>query len=172
MPDEGQREWVSQSTQLHAIRPTKKKTNSNSAFNNCSTKYAFPKTLRNPPRALLYFIINKQRCCSFESNPELLTLLFSKSSETAILITLSMMLRLSFSSRLKCQLLAKVPLKKRKCFFHSKWLWYPAIITLFLKTDSLLQRDMTPNSSAGGVPLDFPSVQSDICKLTTPGRRR
>ncbi|KAL1267754.1 hypothetical protein QQF64_033117 [Cirrhinus molitorella] len=39
------------------------------------------------------------------------------------------------------------------------------------QTDSLLQRDMTPNSSAGGVPLHFPSVQSDICKLTTPGRR-
>lgn len=92
------------------------KINGNAFFNNCSTKYTFPKTLRNPPQALLYFIINKQRCWSFESNPELLTLLLSKSSETAILIALSVMLRLSFSSRLKCQLLAKVSLKK-KVFF-------------------------------------------------------
>lgn len=95
------------------------KTNGNISSNNCSTKYAYPQqqipkpTIRNPPWAVLYFIISKQRCCSFESNPELLTLLLSKSSETGILITLSVMLRLSFSCRLKCQLLAL----KKKVFF-------------------------------------------------------
>lgn len=57
-------------------------------------------------------------------------------------------------------------LKYRPCHGEP---YCPAIITLPVKTDSLLRRDMTPNSSAGSGPPRPLSVPSDMCKPMTPG---
>lgn len=125
-------------------------------------------------RAALYFRFIRQKCFFSLLSLDLiysvaLMLLVPKPSVKAIMITpaLSMMLCLGFSPPdSNVTVLLRLLLKYRPC--HGE-LWRPAIITLLLKTDSLLQSDMTPNSSAGSVPPRSLSVQSDMCKLTTPG---